>query len=183
MPVLRCTTFKVPGLPESAGLARRMLDAIVRTWGSPVDAFAAALLLSELVTNAVVHGECPSPGEGYAQIGVLVAETACGLHIEVHDADQGGGREPAIRHTEPERMVESGRGLELVDALAATWGTKRIDGTKYVYFDVEAPDGSGAGGHDGQVVETQRPVSGVSTATCALRRSRATINAQIGALV
>ena len=182
MSTLRRIAFEVPGLPESAGLARKLLDAVLSTWGSQVDAFATALMLSELVTNALLYGVCPSRGGDCPQIGMVIAETANGLHVEVHDADQNRAQEPAVRYAAPQCMVESGRGLELVDALSVAWGTKRLESTKYVYFDVEASDDLMADGQSGEASVTRHSVSRLYEVSCISGGKRAVVSARIGAL-
>ncbi len=73
---------------------------------------AAALILSELVTNAVMHG-------GGNIIGCTLGLADGVLRIEV--TDQGHGYpEPAVRRPGPDDV--SGRGLLLVSAVAEAWG-------------------------------------------------------------
>lgn len=69
----------------------------------------AALVASELVTNAVVHSQSP------LQFGVRTDPDW--LCIEVTDAD---GNIPVKQPSSPEGV--SGRGLALVEALAEDWG-------------------------------------------------------------
>ncbi|WP_395296633.1 ATP-binding protein [Kitasatospora hibisci] len=99
---------------RSPGEARRHLGALLA--GAPAaQQFAdiGLLLVSELVTNAVVHG---------TPIGnkvLLVVDLApARLRIEVHDAR--GDREPVLRTAGKDD--ESGRGLVLVKSLAHRWG-------------------------------------------------------------
>jgi serine/threonine-protein kinase RsbW len=73
---------------------------------------AAVLIISELVTNAVVHS-------GSSVIGCTLRLDSGSLHIEV--TDQGTGpHEPAVG--EPAADDVSGRGLLLVSALSKAWG-------------------------------------------------------------
>ena len=48
-----CRLGLIPGRPGRPG--RRHVGAIIGAWDAPVDAYVAALLTSELVTNAVKH--------------------------------------------------------------------------------------------------------------------------------
>jgi len=72
---------------------------------------AAQLVASELVTNAVVHAGTP--------IELTVRLVGSVLHVAVRDTGDGQAR---ITGTVDE-SAESGRGLVLVDALAASWGS------------------------------------------------------------
>jgi len=134
--VPRHASFAIPASPESVGLARKMTEAALHAWASPVDDFTATLLLSEVFTNALLHGVCPSSGV-LARIGVDLVETETGLHVEVHDPNQGKDGGVAISH--PTAHSESGRGLELVEELSATWGCKHTPTGKFVFFDMVAP--------------------------------------------
>jgi anti-sigma regulatory factor (Ser/Thr protein kinase) len=133
---LRHATFKVPAAPESAGLARKLTVVVLRSWSSVVDEDATLLMLTELFTNALVHGVAAQAGRS-ARISVEVLEISCGLHVEVHDPDQGG-KQVAVTRATPQAMNEFGHGLELVEAMSADWGWKDTPGGKYVYFDVLA---------------------------------------------
>ncbi|MEV6979038.1 ATP-binding protein [Kitasatospora sp. NPDC093806] len=71
------------------------------------------LLLTELVTNAVHHARVPR--DRLIKLRFLLADDR--LRIEVHDAS---AIRPVLR--EPSSADECGRGLWLVDQLAAEWG-------------------------------------------------------------
>ena len=134
----RHASFALPALPESVGLARRMTEMVLDDWTSAVDSFTATLLLSEVFTNALLHGVHPS-SDFAARICVDLIESESGLHVEVHDPNQGSHSDIAISH--PNAQSESGRGLELVDGLAAAWGCKYTDAGKFVFFDLDRSEG------------------------------------------
>lgn len=98
--------------------------------GSTDGVDAILLLVSELVTNAVVHA---GPATGDRDI-VLTVDRANGVvHVEVSD------RDPTLPvRGEPASGDPAGRGLRLVDALASDWGVIPCDGGKVVWFEVEA---------------------------------------------
>lgn len=109
--------------PEAARKAR----SIVRAVGDGLTADLlddAELLASELVTNAVQHG---SP-----VIELDVAAGASSLTVRVAD---GGVALPAQRRR-PARDEPRGRGLRLVEQMAADWGveTDRGGAGKTVWF-------------------------------------------------
>ncbi|WP_406203216.1 ATP-binding protein [Kitasatospora sp. NBC_01560] len=106
-----------PRHPRSAGRARLQLLRQAYAWGVPDDTTETALLLlSELVTNACRHARAPHD----RLIGVRVAlHPGELLRVEVSDADPDF---PEPRCAGPED--EGGRGLELVAALAFSWGAR-----------------------------------------------------------
>ncbi|HEY3906417.1 MAG TPA: ATP-binding protein [Streptosporangiaceae bacterium] len=85
--------------------ARRALPA----WGLAEHAELAELIITELVTNAIVHGS--------GLIEIRLAYESGSLTVYVYD--QGDGR-PVRRH--PNGDWEYGRGLELIDGLVALYG-------------------------------------------------------------
>ncbi|WP_411757604.1 ATP-binding protein [Streptomyces venezuelae] len=85
-------------------------------WGVPLGcevSDAAALVVAELVGNAVTHGRVQ--GRDFELRMVLVHRV---LRIEVSDARRD--RRPVLR--EHESRAEGGYGLRIVEALAAGWG-------------------------------------------------------------
>lgn len=115
----------MPPVPESAPNARAFARATLHDWrlgGEVVD--CAILLTSELVSNAVRH----------AGTRVIVNFDTGGhtLRVEVADSVE---RPPQPRQADP--LAEGGRGLELVDALAANWGVDGRPGGKSVWFELD----------------------------------------------
>jgi anti-sigma regulatory factor (Ser/Thr protein kinase) len=112
--------------PEQVGRARRLVAARLPGWGLDDDAGdVAVLLVSELVTNAILHGVPP--------LELVAFPLGDGLRVEVHDA---GDASPVMRPSAPD--VGSGRGLHLVDALATRWGSERTGLGKSVWFELAA---------------------------------------------
>jgi anti-sigma regulatory factor (Ser/Thr protein kinase) len=118
----------IPG-PAAASVARAHLRAAISSWRLPVDVDVAVLLVSELVTNAVTHGDAV-PGAP-AAVTMLVRHCVGKLRVEVHDRS---GDLPACVWPQAPDDSETGRGLMLVDALAGEWGWYRTEGGKAVYF-------------------------------------------------
>jgi serine phosphatase RsbU (regulator of sigma subunit) len=83
---------------------------------------AVMLLVSELVTNAVVHAASA------VELEVEVAEDA--VTVRVRDADTG----PLVMRPGGSELDEGGRGFLLVDRLADAWGTEHHAGRKTVWF-------------------------------------------------
>lgn len=86
--------------------------------------YTARLLVTELVSNAVLHGR--------GTVLVTVARGHGGVRVEVHDESP---QLPVVVHRSP--MAEHGAGLRLVSAMAGSWGTELLgDGRpgKRVWF-------------------------------------------------
>jgi anti-sigma regulatory factor (Ser/Thr protein kinase) len=113
--------------PGEVGRARHLVGNSLDRWGVSDADGVAALLVSELVTNALRYGEQPMR---------LVARCADGgVRVEVHDGRPG--EPPRVRHPLPE--ATGGRGMLLVEALAARWGWSEFGGSKQVWFELDTP--------------------------------------------
>ncbi|MDH6579233.1 anti-sigma regulatory factor (Ser/Thr protein kinase) [Kitasatospora sp. MAP5-34] len=110
----------------AVGAVRHRLRAALTLWGVPELADTAELLVSELVTNALVHTE-----RGAVFDAVLTPELR--LRVEVQD---GTSRLPGRRP--PSDFATSGRGLLLVEALADDWGVKLRGDGKVTWFELGA---------------------------------------------
>jgi anti-sigma regulatory factor (Ser/Thr protein kinase) len=90
------------------------------------------LIVSELVTNAIVHSRSGWDG---GTVTVVVASTPDRVRVEVTD---GGG--PGLPRLRPlNAAAESGRGLQLLGALGAAWGWDRDpSGTTTTWAEVTA---------------------------------------------
>ncbi|SEE84838.1 Histidine kinase-like ATPase domain-containing protein [Streptomyces sp. 2131.1] len=112
--------------PDAGGLSasdaawpkrlRRIVRASLTYYGRPDLVDTAELMLTELATNALRHGKG-------CEIGVRIFFRDDRLVIEV---DDGSPARPQLRHAQPDD--EGGRGLFLVESLAAEWGVSP-DGT------------------------------------------------------
>lgn len=122
-----------PHSRRSVARARRELGVALAAWGLSKVEDSAALVLSELVTNAVLHAR--TPRGRLIETRWRVLDGGDGVRIEVHDANDG---RPAPRLADDED--ESGRGLALVDALTGQrWGVSDRGGVgKLVWAEVGA---------------------------------------------
>lgn len=119
----------LPPDPRAPAAARRALEGM----RSSVDARVfeeTVLLVSELVTNSVLHAQ-------------LSDEESIHLHVRVDRGrvrvdvtDAGPGFDPP--EPGPARSMESGWGLTLLRRLAARWGVRRNHETT-VWFEMHDP--------------------------------------------
>ncbi|WP_328388471.1 ATP-binding protein [Streptomyces sp. NBC_00400] len=116
--------------PESVAVARRLVRCALTAWGLEELADDGALVVSELVTNAVQHARSEvirlvvsRPGPGTVRIGVVDKSKA------------------PPRHRPPGNEDDSGRGLVLLAGLTAAWGTDRLPWGKRVWGELHRKDG------------------------------------------
>lgn len=107
---------------------RHWISSAISSHGCPVDAEEAALVADELFANAVLHGP---PG------GPVLADYCLWTHgARLVVADGGGPGVPRLRPASTSE--EDGRGLRLVDELAARWDTFLLGSTRVVWCDLHA---------------------------------------------
>ncbi|MEU2430597.1 ATP-binding protein [Streptomyces sp. NPDC007861] len=114
--------------PAEVGRARRWARSRLAGSGIGDDeplAETLVLLISELVTNAVVHTGCPA---------VLRMLFGAGDAVRVEVADTSA-RPPQPRHAQGDDT--NGRGLELVDGLADRWGWQPEGSGKSIWCEVD----------------------------------------------
>jgi anti-sigma regulatory factor (Ser/Thr protein kinase) len=124
--------MQIPPVSTGIGAARRFTRDQLKIWGLGSLADNAILMISELVTNAILHG-----GEG-ALLTLMVVDMK--IRAEVRDSSPAL---PVVRSYS--ETATTGRGMVIVDALAADWGTYAVDGGKVVWFELTT-DGVGVNG-------------------------------------
>lgn len=111
--------------PGEVGRARHLVGSSLHRWGVTDADGVAILLVSELVTNALRYGVQPMR---------LIARRDDGpLRVEIYDARTGEA--PRVQNPQPDST--GGRGMMLVDALAARWGWSEFGGSKHVWFELD----------------------------------------------
>jgi anti-sigma regulatory factor (Ser/Thr protein kinase) len=115
----------LPADPASAGSARRFVRARLNEWNAWHLEDPALLLVSELVTNAILHARSESMLTVVYDDGVL--------RVEVADASLVG-----VQRRVYARDAATGRGLLLVDAIATAWGTVATEEGKAVWFELDS---------------------------------------------
>ncbi|MEY9996688.1 anti-sigma regulatory factor (Ser/Thr protein kinase) [Streptomyces sp. V4I8] len=112
-------------VPEAVGHARRFTRRTLRTWGvPPPDRDAVLLVVSELVTNALVHTD------GRVRLDLTLVNQR--LRVAVADSSPRTPVKPAGISWE----ATGGRGILLVEAMAAEWGTVPVSGGKQVWSEI-----------------------------------------------
>ena len=119
---LRLRRVSLPAGLAAVSHARAQVRAALSAWHVPVDPHVAALLTSELVTNAVLHQADPT-------VTLAIKCFSGQLRVDVSDNSRAM---PAPADVSAD--AESGRGLILVAALATEWGFYPTPGGKTVYF-------------------------------------------------
>ena len=124
----------LPAVGESVRLARYATRAVLTAWRLTHVEEAAALLVSELVTNVVRHAR------GTDVITVDLQAGRTWLRIEIQDTDRHWPQ-PRV----PDGFDESGFGFILVEALASNWGVRETAAGKAVWAELDTRPGSGPG--------------------------------------
>ena len=99
--------------PSQVRRARNQARQALSRWGLGQHADIAELIVSELATNAIRHGD--------GTVHVCVSFARGDLRVDVHD--EAAGRQPVRRQAAAED--ESGRGLALLDGLIGLHGGRR----------------------------------------------------------
>ena len=117
--------FAVPADSFSSRMARTRVAEALAEWDVSELIDPVQLLVSELVTNAVIHVG--------AKVRVRVERLPLGVRVRVYDAGEDTvAARP--RHVAPESPT--GRGLLIVDNVADRWGVERTAKGKQVWFEL-----------------------------------------------
>lgn len=111
LPRTRTVHWEYPARPDAVGHARSAVARELHAWGLDELSTVAELVISELVTNAVVHAGGP----------VWVGLISSGDTLEYRVADPGT-TPPQLRQAD--LADEGGRGLHLIDQLTDRWGVE-----------------------------------------------------------
>jgi len=114
---------QLPADISSVAVARHFVRTQLLVVGK--DHWAAELLVSELVANAIEHAG--------SEADVTVSVSLGPVRVSVTD---GGAGEVVVVHGPAD--AERGRGMQLVDALAARWGCYPNGRGKTVWFELSA---------------------------------------------
>lgn len=120
--------LQLPADPASPRQARRFVEEFCGAAGMPPEVCeTAALLVSELAANAVLHGRS----------GTTIKVNRPNGHLRVSVFDDNAALRPTA--TSPQPHSETGRGLHILSVLADDWGVEAHDGGKAVWFRLTLP--------------------------------------------
>jgi len=121
-PTIRLVEMTLPPAPPSVRVARHEVEGVIAEYPEEVRA-TAALLTSELASNAVLHAKTAFTVRARADRSVV--------HVAISDS---GGRLPVVAVRDPSTL--GGWGLSMVDAMATRWGIEADDSTT-VWFELD----------------------------------------------
>jgi anti-sigma regulatory factor (Ser/Thr protein kinase) len=113
------------GVTAAPAHARMFVIDVLSKWGRPDLIDDAVLVVSELATNAVIHGRSP--------FSVQMRRVGSNVRLEVVD-DCSHEPSPAAAG----QLASGGRGLSLVAAVSRDWGFDRVDDGKSVWAEFDA---------------------------------------------
>ncbi|MET8572248.1 SpoIIE family protein phosphatase [Streptomyces sp. NPDC004783] len=134
-PVRRTMLTVAQAQPERIAVARQHLRELLHDWPDEEQRDAVVLLLSEVLTNVLVHTDADA---------LLVAEVRGEpgerrIRVEVTDS---GDDLPHKRR--PGEMASSGRGLMLIELLSDAWGVAPRGEGKSIWFEIYESPGEGS---------------------------------------
>lgn len=115
------TQLRLPPSPRSPRLAREWADRFLRDSGHLALAPSTALIVSELVTNAMVHTD----GGATLRLSIRAADPPV-VRVEVEDIAPAAAVEPTAE----------GTGLRLIAENCRAWGVERSGSTKTVWAEL-----------------------------------------------
>ncbi|MCT9075008.1 SpoIIE family protein phosphatase [Streptomyces fulvoviolaceus] len=127
-PTVRRTMLSVAQAePERVAVARQQLRELLHDWASPDQVDSAVLLLSETLTNVLVHTDADA---------LLLAEVRGEpgdrrMRVEVTDTS-----DDLPHKRRPGELASSGRGLMLIELLADLWGVDPRGEGKSIWFEL-----------------------------------------------
>lgn len=116
-------SVELPPEPASATRARRLAREQLASICPPEALDTIALLVTELVTNAILHAQTP--------LQLQIEATGDRVRLRVEDSS---ARQPERRSYETDAVT--GRGLALVETLASSWGVDPTPSGKAVWCEI-----------------------------------------------
>lgn len=130
-PIVGAAEISLPATLRSVSDARRFVRQTLREVHGDAAEWAASQVVSELVTNAVLHARTA------CRVSLSVTGELVRLEVEDHAPQNPRERSYGV-------LATTGRGLRLVAALARSWGSYPVAGGKVVWCELAADrDGHG----------------------------------------
>ncbi|WP_433446242.1 SpoIIE family protein phosphatase [Streptomyces sp. CA-142005] len=128
-------SWQFPSDPAVVSRARTLAARQLTQWGLEHLVESTELIVSELFTNAIIHGKCDCDGDCSSDrtIGLRLIRHET-LTCEVSDASHS---HPLVGH--PSCTDEHGRGLFLITQLSRRWGSRHIPDGKIIWADQQLP--------------------------------------------
>ncbi len=123
--------------PERVAGVRHELRELLHDWADPEQVDSAVLMVSEMVTNVLVHTD----GDALMVAEAAGERSSRKLRVDVSDAS-----DELPHRRRPGEMASSGRGLLLMEILADSWGVDPRGEGKCIWFELyEGSPGSADG--------------------------------------
>lgn len=116
--------------PRSAAEARRFVEQVLGESEGQRTLDILKLLTSEVVTNAILHSG--------SDVELTIERVRSSVRVQVTD---GTPVFPVRRQYDPEAI--HGRGLPILDRLAARWGVEESSAGKLVWFEIDTEPAAG----------------------------------------
>ena len=113
---------------QAPSIARRAAAAALDELGVPCLNDPVTLLVSEIVTNSVMHAACD-------HISLTVTQVGDYVRVEAVDCDSSA----SPKMTDLVRETPGGFGLHIVDSVARDWGVAEHPDGKAVWFEMAVP--------------------------------------------
>jgi anti-sigma regulatory factor (Ser/Thr protein kinase) len=127
----RWATLRLDPSPRSVPAARAWARDLAETWGLGDLDWTLLQLVTELVTNSVLHARTPSVVRLDQEIGTTAVRCAV--------TDFSSARPRRRSHTS---QATTGRGLQMLDRMSSSWGVEKSSSGKTVWFELR-DDGAG----------------------------------------
>jgi anti-sigma regulatory factor (Ser/Thr protein kinase) len=114
--------LRLPHSDRAPRLARAFVAERLQGWQLDGMIETASLVVSEVVTNAVIHGRSDAE--------LVLERTPTALRISVTDHGDG------LTQRQKTGRSDGGRGLLIVEALSSRWGTEPRDGGNCVWAEL-----------------------------------------------
>ncbi|MFF8843306.1 SpoIIE family protein phosphatase [Streptomyces sp. NPDC015127] len=134
-PTRRTAMSVAQAQPERIAAARQQVRELLHDWSDEEQVDSAALMVSEMITNVLVHTD------GNALLAAEIAHGDKGRRLRVEVTDPS---DELPHKRRPGEMASSGRGLVLMEVLADAWGVDPRGEGKSIWFELYEPEGPGS---------------------------------------